>query len=426
MNQIKPTLAYVVGTFPGITETFIIREIESLREHGFEVIVCAVRRSDHPDVERSLLSEEIARNTLYARPDRVGLHLWSNIRALLRSPARYLKALRIFLGEIPNLKPRDIGRTLYHFYCGVGFVDELRARNVRHLHAHFVAGTNMALAAHLYAGIPFSFTAHASGDIYRNAILLREKIERSRLILPVCEYNRRYLDSFSGYRYGSKLHRLYNSVDSNEARRFVGPAGELAGTGNRGGPGRLLSVGSLVKMKGHATLVRACGLLRDRGYDLSCQIIGEGPERGVLERLIRESGLETVVALRGVQPLRDVYAAMANTDIFVLLSEIDVDGYRDALPTVILEAMALRLPVVSTWISGIPEMVEHGVTGFLVPERDAEGAADAIAALLDDPGLRHSIGLAGRKRLDDKFNPAALTDMRVRLFHGMMDGTTGP
>lgn len=412
----RPTIAYVVATFPGITETFILRELESLRERGFDLVVCAVRRPDQPEIERSLISEPVARNTLYARPDHVRRHFWANLRALCRSPGRYLASLRVFLAELPQLKPYDMGRVLYHFYCGIGFVDELRARGIRHLHAHFVTGSNIALAAHLYGGFSFSFTAHAAGDIYQNAILMGEKVKRAALVLPVCEYNRLYLDSLTGYRYGSKLCRLYNSVDTREVRSLMSPLTRAAHYEKESDRRRLLSVGSLLRMKGHATLIQACGLLKDRGYRLSCEIIGEGPERAVLERLIHEADLDEEIRLSGARPLRGVYTSMRCSEIFVLLSEIDIDGFRDGFPTVILEAMALELPVVSTWVSGIPEMVDHGKTGLLVPERDPEAAANAIARLFDDRDLRRTMGAAGRRKLDEEFNPRTTADLRARLF----------
>ncbi|HSE95390.1 MAG TPA: glycosyltransferase, partial [Methylomirabilota bacterium] len=120
------------------------------------------------------------------------------------------------------------------------------------------------------------------------------------------------------------------------------------------------------------------------------------------------------------QPLREVYASMMDADIFALLSEIDVDGFRDALPTVILEAMGQGLPVVSTWVSGIPEMVAHGTTGFLVPERDAERAADSMAALLDDVELRRSMGAAGTRKLHEEFDPETIADLRFQLLDGLV------
>lgn len=411
-NGPTQVIAYLVGTFPGITETFILREIRSLLERDFEVIVCAVRRSDLSEVERSLLPEGLKVQAIYARPDKVFRHFWANLRAFGRAPARYIEALGIFAGELKWLKPYDIGRILYHFYCGIGFIDTFKRHGVQHLHAHFVAGSNMALVANIYAGYSFSFSAHASGDIYVDAVLLEEKMHRAASVVAVCEYNRRYLDSVTGFKYSDKLLRIYNGVDLKEPEEIGGST-----RGSDESPeerrARVLSVGSLVRMKGHATLILACKLIKERGYEFACEIIGEGPERGVLERLIRESGLEGHVRLAGAQPLRMVYKALDKADVFVLLSEIDIDGFRDGFPTVILEAMAMSLPVVSTWVSGIPEMIEPGVTGVLVPERDVRAAADAIAGLLDQEGLRQAMGSAGRKKLEAQFNATDSADLRA-------------
>lgn len=413
-NRSTQVIAYLVGTFPGITETFILREIRSLLERDFEVIVCAVRRSDLPGLERTLLPEGLKVQTIYARPDSVLRHLWANLRAFGSAPARYIGALGIFVGELKWLKPYDIGRILYHFYCGIGFLDTFKRHGVQHLHAHFVAGSNMALVANMYAGYSFSFSAHASGDIYMDAVLLEEKVRRAASVMAVCEYNRRYLDSVTGFRYSDKLLRIYNGVDLKEPEE-IGGAARGSEEDQEERRARMVSVGSLVRMKGHATLILACKLLKERGYDFACEVIGEGPERGVLERLIEESGLEAYVRLAGAQALSSVYSALAKADVFVLLSEIDVDGFRDGFPTVILEAMAMSLPVVSTWVSGIPEMVEPGVTGVLVPERDVEAATDAIARLLDQDSLRHAMGCAGRKKLEAQFNATESADLRARV-----------
>ena len=151
------------------------------------------------------------------------------------------------------------------------------------------------------------------------------------------------------------------------------------------------------------TLIQACRLLQEEGYSLECKIVGGGPEHEVLERLIRAAGLTDIVELTGPMPLGDVYRAMRVADVFVLLSEIGVNGYRDGFPTVILEAMAMGLPVVSTWISGIPEMVEDQVTGILVAERNPAAAGAAIRRLLQDQGLRTRMGSAGKERVSRLF-----------------------
>ena len=305
--------------------------------------------------------------------------------------------------------PRRRARLFYHFACGVGLVTELRRRGIRHVHCHFDTASNIALAAHLYGEISYSFTAHASGDIYMQAPLLGLKVECARFVAAVCEYNRRYVDAATHRRYSDRVHTIYNGIDPAERGAAPAPAqhdpGEL----------RLLSVGSLVAMKGHATLVEACAVLRGRGHRIRCEIIGEGHERNALEQLIVAAELEDIVRLRGAEPLSAVYAAMREADVFVHLSEVAADGYRDGFPTVILEAMASQLPVVSTWVSGIPEMVVPGETGFLVAERSPVAAAAALEQLHADPGLRRLMGTAGFRRVTERFSANRSADRLAEL-----------
>jgi glycosyltransferase involved in cell wall biosynthesis len=282
------------------------------------------------------------------------------------------------------------------------------------------------LAANLFSGISFSFTAHASSDLFVKPVLLVEKVRYALAVVPVCEYSRRYLDSVTGFAFSEKLHRVYNGVELEEPVRLSPPADDRADEGQPS-PGvvRLLSVGSLVGVKGHTTLIEVCRLLRAEGYPLECKIIGGGQEHEVLARLIQEAGLTAIVELTGPLPLADVYRAMRGADIFVLLSEIGVNGYRDGFPTVILEAMALALPVVSTWISGIPEMVEDQVTGLLVPERDPLSAGAAIRRLLEDRDLRTRMGAAGKERVSRLFGLNQSADQLARILSGSVSARGG-
>ena len=168
-------------------------------------------------------------------------------------------------------------------------------------------------------------------------------------------------------------------------------------------------------MKGHATLVQACEILGQRGCEFRCQIIGAGPEERTLRRLVAELGLEDRVSLLGARSLREVYERLASADVFVHLSQIGEDGYRDGFPNVILEAMATGLPVVSTWVSGIPECVLDGKTGYLVHERDPLASAEAIEKLLRDTNLRSRLGAAGRQRLEQNFQLDGMVDELEKL-----------
>ena len=144
-----------------------------------------------------------------------------------------------------------------------------------------------------------------------------------------------------------------------------------------------------------------------------------------LRRLVGDLGLEERVFLLGAKSLRDVYRSLALADVFVHLAQIGEDGYRDGFPNVVLEAMAMRLPVISTWVSGIPECVQDGETGYLVHERDPDASADAIERLLRDPDLRSRQGMAGRSRLDEYFRLDRMIDQLVQLFSSRSPAETG-
>jgi colanic acid/amylovoran biosynthesis glycosyltransferase len=425
VSPARPVIGYVVGSYPELTQTFVLRETAGLRARGFDVIVFAVKRAPLPEVERSLGQRE-AERVVYARPDRVWRHLWANAWALLRHPRRYLGALRPFCSGAWERAPRSFLQTLYHFSCGIGFAGVMEANGVSQLHCHFTTGSNVALAVNLYAGIPFSFSAHASGDIYMQPTLLDLKLARARFVVPVCEYNRRYLNAVTAHRHSGKLHTIYNGIDLGEGERLLPVAHRSGPVPRANGEGRIVSIGSLVVMKGHGTLIEACRLVRQHARDVRCDIIGAGPEQAALAALITENGMDGTVRLRGPLSLRDVYAALGDADVFTLLSEIGVDGYRDGFPTVILEAMAAGLPVVSTWISGTPEIVVHEETGLLVPERDATAAAEAFARLLGDERLRRRMGAAGRRRVEELFQLDRSADRLAALFGAAVKGQDLP
>lgn len=421
-------VGYMVGTFPALTETFVIREIEGLRSRGLDVTVFAIKRATLREHERSLLVEDPP-DVVYARPESVAHHLLANFGAFLSRPVAYLRTIGIFTRGSAGLSLRERLAVLYHAFTGIGYSREMRRRGVDRLHCHFATGTNVALSANLFDGIPFSFTAHASGDIYMRPVLLCEKIARADFVIPSCDYNRSFLDAVTSYEYTSKLVRIYTGVDPDEAGRLCRqaaaesrPAGTIDVPSETGEAPLIASVGSLVPMKGHATLLKACAELREREVAFRCEIVGGGPERPTLENLLQTLELEDSVSLLGPKSLRETYGVLRRAVVLAHLSEIDVDGYRDGFPTVILEAMTLGLPVVTTWVSGNPESVEHGVTGILVHERNVGRAADALELLLGDQELRRRMGAAGRARVEERFRADQASDRLVSLLQSASQG----
>ncbi len=421
MANPRGTIGYLVSIFPGLTETFIAREIEALKRRGFGIVVFAVKRPASPPPP-SLYTPETLAACVYARPDRVVRDLLLNVRAFVTHPIRYSGTLRTLLTGWADFDARTLARLLYHFVVGVGFSFEMRRRGVAHLHCHFTSGCTIALVAHLYARIPFSFTAHASDDLFVRPVHLPLKLRHASLAIAVSEYSRRYLDSVTGYAHSDKVNLVHNGIDVTEPARLAAVCSEDRRDGHRRpDPLRLVSVGHGAGVKGFVTLVEVCGLLRDAGYPVHCTIIGVETSRSeLLTRRIAAAGLRDAVVLAGRRSLADVYRAMHAADVFVLLSEIEINGRRDGFPTVILEAMALALPVVATWVSGIPELVDDQVSGILVPERNPRAAAAALQRLHDDPVLRQRMGAAGRARVGAHFGLDQAADQVARLLSETM------
>lgn len=399
----RQKIGYVAGTFPSLTETFVLREVGALRRRGLELVVFALRRPHGAQDALKALGADAT--CIYARPDSLLRHTLANLTYLLRRPRRYFTGLGIFLKQAAALPLREGMQLLYHFIAGVGVCRDARRRGVDHLHCHFSSATSLGLAASLIDDMPFSFTAHASDDLFVRPVLLDQKVARASFVVPESDYAGHYLDSITGFRFSHKLNRIYNGVELGEAERLSAGVPNSSSQPDQDNKCLVIvSVGQLVARKGHATLIQLCARLRANGRSFQCRIIGEGPERLTLERLIAREHLRDCVQLVGPLGLDRVYAELRKADVFALLAEIGPNGNRDGFPTVILEAMAAGLPVLSTILVGIPEMVEDGVTGLLVPERKVDAAFAAMERLLDSAQLRHTLGQAGKSRVRRLFN----------------------
>jgi len=273
----------------------------------------------------------------------------------------------------------------------------LREHGVRHLHVHFAnRATHVALfLAEL--GFTFSFTAHAQDFMVDlgNDDLLREMADRSQFVLAVSDFSRGLLaTTCPKAETAGKIGRLYNGLHLDEFLPAA-PAqqGEL----------RIVSVGRLVAFKGFDVLLRALGLLHARGVPFRCHLVGEGPEHDHLTALAAELGITDSVHFDGLRSQQEIRALLAGANLFALACRIDDKGASDILPTVITEAMASGLPVVSTRIAGVPELVIDGETGRLVDAEDPEAFAQAVASFAEDAPLRARMGAAGRRRAESEF-----------------------
>lgn len=395
------TILYILTRFPVTTETFILNELREMRRQGIKYHLFAFRLDREMAAEppySEVTAREIPRpctSAVFSANGRVWTKRYRAAYALLRTRAC---------------------RRLHHFFQAVYLADWVKRHNVRHIHAHYAYhSASAARVAASLADIGYSFTAHAN-DIYRSRWQMREKIENAVFCATCTGYNAGYLREHYAQSCPDRVIKVYHGIDLKhfECRPRNRALPEQA-------PFHILSVGRLREKKGFTFLIEACALLKDRGFSIKTTIVGEGPDRKALETLIADKGLDSIVRLTGSMPHRQVRKLLEDADVFVLPCIIASDGSRDGIPNVILEAMAMRLPVVSTTVSAIPEAVEHGSTGLLVPPGDTPALAEAISRLVSAPGEHVGMGDAGRRKVAKDFDLTINTEALVSLFRNVME-----
>ena len=386
-------VAYIIGTYPLLTTTFIDREIAMLRELGAEVSVVSLRR---PHGRLSPDQMKAAEHVRYVLPVAPRALMLANLRFGFGRPLVYIRTL-VYLMTRPHPTVRDRIRTILHFGEGVQVADLLRdAPGNEPIHAHFIDRAAIAaLTASRLLERPYSVTAHAN-DIYVDPVMLSEKITEARFVATCTEYNAAHLVDVVPEA-AVRVTCIHHGLDVD---RFA-PAPASPTTRPA-----ILAVGQLKEKKGFTYLVAACHELRNRGLDFVCNIVGEGPLRPELEAQIRESQLEDIITLHGALDHQDVIDQFRAASVFALPCITAANGDRDGIPNVILEAMAMELPVVSTRHSGIPEAVEDTRSGLLVPQRDTAALTDALEQLLVDFEARRRMGRVGREIVVSRFDVA--------------------
>jgi glycosyltransferase involved in cell wall biosynthesis len=386
-------LIYVIGTYPGLTTTFIDREIKILRQLGANLQVVAIRRPA-ATLPLSKEQQELGQSVIYLLPVNWLRFITGNLYFLLFCPWVYFNTL-FYLLTRSQLHLRERLMTFVHFAEGVYTAYILHNHSFDQLHAHFVdRAAIVALVVSRLLNIPYSLTAHAN-DIYIKPVLLPEKVAGAKFITTCTAYNQSYLSQILGDRLNGKLHLIYHGFDLAAYQ----PSPQLSRDCQL-----LLSIGRLTEKKGFNHLIAACGYLKNQGYNFTCHIVGEGPLRRALQNQIAELELENVVILCGAMPFEAVLEKYRQASLFVLPCIMAKDGDRDGIPNVLIEAMAMQVPVVSTHLSGIPELVQDRVNGLLVPPSDEEALTQALAELLDTPALATQLGQRGRQTVIKNFD----------------------
>jgi colanic acid/amylovoran biosynthesis glycosyltransferase len=376
--------AYLFERFPSFGQTFCYREVAELYRQGNTPPIFSIRnpRDEPPQDWDTRIVERV--------------HYLPGEKELLDDVQRVSKKGRLSPVIIAALdewgRRSDFLRLYQAVYVGL----RLQDLGIDHVHAHFAGmAARTAFWIAKFFPITFSFTAHAN-DIFapRTFVIGLDKlVELARVIITETDYSEKFLRERFPNR-ADRIHRVYNGLNLAEFER-----------GNFScDPPLIVAIGRLITKKGFANLIRACALLLEHGRPFRCEIFGEGPLEDQLRAQIEGSGLKELVQLRGAKPQHELRERLAAANVFVLPSVPEAEGGMDNLPTVIMEAMATGLAVVSTRIGGIPEMVIDNETGFLVRSDDSVALADAIEKVINDRSLGQKLGQAGYGRAQTLFS----------------------
>ncbi|NMC49496.1 MAG: glycosyltransferase family 4 protein [Desulfovibrio sp.] len=406
MADTRPVLAMVLKGYPRISETFISNEIRLLEEMGLRIRIISMRRPRESFAHASVA--RIKADVVYL-PETLsgnwGEFLRRNLRQFRQRPGAYLRAMARMLRQL--VKTRRSASLKHLLQAGYLLQDPKSDPPAAHFHAHFAHSPgSVARYAAMLTGLPFSFTGHAKDVYTQKSAALTEKLRHAAFAVTCTGHNRDYLERLAAGR--TPVHLVYHGIDL--SLFSPGPPPPLEP------PLRILTVARLTAKKGLPTVIRALGLLAEKGLDFTFDIVGEGEDRHKLEALAGYSGISTRVRFHGALPHERVLDFYRAAHVFVLGCQVLENGDRDGIPNVLVEGMAMGVPVVATTVSAIPELVTEGETGLLVQPGDPEALALAVHRLLTEPDLRARIIPAAMARVRRDFDNTAHTARLAGIF----------
>lgn len=408
-----PRIAYLTSAYPAVSHTFILREVEALRRLGLDVVTCSVRRSG-PEHLRGPAETRAAETTFHV------IEAARSPRALLAAQAPALTAPGRYVGTLARAArmrgpgPRAALYQLFYFAEATLLARHLKAVGATHLHNHFAGpSASVAVLAARLAGLPFSFTLHGPADLAEPARWgLGEKIAQASFVACISNYARSQAMLASDPAHWDRLRVVHCGVEPGLYRRHGG---------ERDDPRlHLVFVGRLAPVKGLRVLIEALRLRRARegADDLRLTVVGDGEDRPALEAMAAPLG--DAVRFTGYRSQDEVAGILATADAFALAS------FAEGVPVVLMEAMAAGLPVIAPRITGIPELVEDGVSGILVPPGDAQALAAAIDRLAGLPDRGAALGEAGRRVVAAEFDISTEAARLATLFRDGPGNTLRP
>lgn len=400
-------ILYITTSFPSITLTFIYREIKELERAGYRVSTVSMNKP-----VKDSLSEEVLpyfHSTFYLSSVALLRKFMLASKLATTKPNEIINFLKAMMEEREVKNAKDYIRIFHHFLQSICLYSKYKEEDFDHIHAHFLTGpTSIAFFLSHLLKIPFSFTMHAS-LIFVDPLMLKTKLRCCKKAVTVSNYNKLYLIQKYGKEFDKKVKIIHCGIDLAD---FT-PSEKVKDC-----PPMILSVGQLTERKGFNILIDACHILKEKGLDFFCLIVGDGGQKAILSEKIQKLDLNNgTVQLLGRQPQEVVRELLEKASIFCLPSIITSLGMREGIPVAVMEAMAMKLPVITTETVGIPELVENGREGILVRQKDKEKLAEAISFLLHHPETRKKMGESGRNKISEYFNIEATPALFKEIFH---------
>jgi len=397
MSAHSPVVAYLAPALTALESTFVYDELFALERRGIRVVPVSV----HSPVRYLTGHDELLARTHYLYEGGAASTVRRSAAALAGNrKLRFREAFGLLKADLLSVGLWHGRKLTYQFLVAAQLADVLIKQGCQHLHIHFAhVPTQIGMYAAAMAGIPFTVMAHAN-DIFERAFLLPTKAQRSKKFLTISDFNRAYLERCGLPADKLAVVRCGVQVLDLESRQAVARQPRL----------RIGSLGRLVEKKGFDVLIEAAGVLKQRGHELELLIAGDGPLRDELTALVEQRQLTQCVTFVGALSHSAVPTWMATLDAFVLACKPDANGDMDGIPVVLMEAMAQGLPVVSSRLSGIPELVVDQRTGLLAEPGDVQGTATQIEKLMASPEYAGTLAQQGQAHVRNEFGQAVNID----------------
>jgi glycosyltransferase involved in cell wall biosynthesis len=401
------TVAYLVNQYPKVSHSFIRREILSLEAHGIRVERFAIRDCGSELVDEVDISELRKTHVLLKEPPlAIAAAL---LKTIINRPIRFISALQLAF-RVGRRSERGILLNLVYLVEACTFLQRLVSLDITHVHAHFgTNSTTVAMLCHALGGPSYSFTVHGPEEFDKvEAIALPEKIRRAKFVVAISSFGRSQLYRWTALDDWSKIHIVHCGIDQSFRSAFSAISENP----------QLVCVGRLSAQKGHLLLLEAARLLLEDGINFKIVLVGDGELRSQLEARIDDYGLGSYFEITGWASSSEVRKYINSSRAMVLPS------FAEGLPVVIMESLALGRPVITTYIAGMPELVESGVCGWMVPAGDVQDLAKAMReVLIADISELENMGKIGIERVLQNHDIAIETQKLAKLFINLVDQT---